>query len=141
MYSCFQRNLTAEMKVAQLAAYVAEKSAYHHGEVSLADTIVKLANDYTGSNNINLLEPCGQFGTRLMGGKDASQTRYIFTRLTPEARKFLIPRMIAILNYLDDDGGPLNPSFYMPTLPMILVNGSEGIGTGFSCYVPPFSPS
>jgi DNA topoisomerase-2 len=140
MYSCFQKNLTAEMKVAQLAAFVAEKSAYHHGEVSLADTIVKLANDYTGSNNINLLEPCGQFGTRLMGGKDASQTRYIFTRLTTEARKLFDPKDDAILNYLDDDGRSIEPDFYMPTLPMILVNGSEGIGTGFSCYVPPFNP-
>jgi DNA topoisomerase-2 len=140
MYSCFQRNLTAEMKVAQLAAYVAEKSAYHHGEVSLAETIVKLANDYTGSNNINLLEPCGQFGTRLMGGKDASQTRYIFTKLTKEARKLFDPRDDAILNYLDDDGRSIEPDFYMPTLPMVLVNGTEGIGTGFSCYVPPFNP-
>ena len=140
MYSCFQKNLTAEMKVAQLAAFVAEKSAYHHGEVSLADTIVKLANDFMGSNNINLLEPCGQFGTRLMGGKDASQTRYIFTRLTSEARKLFDPRDDAILNYLDDDGRSIEPDFYMPTLPMILVNGSEGIGTGFSCYVPPFNP-
>ena len=103
MYACFHKNLRDEMKVAQLAAYVAEKSAYHHGEVSLADTIVKLANDYTGSNNINLLEPCGQFGTRLMGGKDASQTRYIFTRLTKEARKIFDPRDDPILNYLDDD--------------------------------------
>ena len=140
MYSCFQRNLTAEMKVAQLAAYVAEKSAYHHGEVSLADTIVKLANDYTGSNNLNLLEPCGQFGTRLMGGKDASQTRYIFTRLTPEARNVFDPRDDAILTYLDDDGRSIEPEFYMPTTPMVLVNGTEGIGTGFSCYVPPFNP-
>jgi DNA topoisomerase-2 len=140
MYSCFQRNLTAEMKVAQLAAYVAEKSAYHHGEVSLADTIVKLANDYTGSNNLNLLEPCGQFGTRLMGGKDASQTRYIFTRLTPEARNVFDPRDDAILTYLDDDGRSIEPEFYMPTMPMVLVNGTEGIGTGFSCYVPPFNP-
>ncbi len=140
MYSCFQRNLTGEMKVAQLAAYVAEKSAYHHGEVSLAETIVKLANDYTGSNNINLLEPCGQFGTRLMGGKDASQTRYIFTKLTKEARKLFDPRDDAILNYLDDDGRTIEPDFYMPTLPMVLVNGTEGIGTGFSCYVPPFNP-
>jgi DNA topoisomerase-2 len=140
MYSCFQKNLTAEMKVAQLAAYVAEKSAYHHGEVSLAETIVKLANDYTGSNNINLLEPCGQFGTRLMGGKDASQTRYIFTRLTKEARNLFDPRDDAILNYLDDDGRSIEPDFYMPTLPMVLVNGTEGIGTGFSCYVPPFNP-
>jgi DNA topoisomerase-2 len=140
MYACFQKNLTAEMKVAQLAAYVAEKSAYHHGEVSLAETIVKLANDYTGSNNINLLEPCGQFGTRLMGGKDASQTRYIFTRLTPEARNLFDPRDDAILKYLDDDGRSIEPDFYMPTIPMVLVNGTEGIGTGFSCYVPPFNP-
>ena len=140
MYSCFQKNLTAEMKVAQLAAFVAEKSAYHHGEVSLADTIVKLANDYTGSNNINLLEPCGQFGTRLMGGKDASQTRYIFTRLTKQARKIFDPRDDAVLNYLDDDGRSIEPDFYMPTIPMVLVNGTEGIGTGFSCYVPPFNP-
>jgi DNA topoisomerase-2 len=140
MYSCFQKNLTAEMKVAQLAAYVAEKSAYHHGEVSFAETIVKLANDYTGSNNINLLEPCGQFGTRLMGGKDASQTRYIFTKLTKEARKLFDPKDDDILNYLDDDGRSIEPDFYMPTLPMVLVNGTEGIGTGFSCYVPPFNP-
>ena len=140
MYSCFQKNLTSEMKVAQLAAHVAEKSAYHHGEVSLAETIVKLANDYTGSNNINLLEPCGQFGTRLMGGKDASQTRYIFTKLTKEARKLFDPKDDAILNYLDDDGRSIEPDFYMPTLPMVLVNGTEGIGTGFSCYVPPFNP-
>jgi len=140
MYACFKKNLKDEMKVAQLAAFVAEKSAYHHGEVSLADTIVKLANDYTGSNNINLLEPCGQFGTRLMGGKDASQTRYIFTKLTKEARKIFDPKDDAILNYLDDDGRPIEPDFYMPTLPMVLVNGTEGIGTGFSCYVPPFNP-
>jgi DNA topoisomerase-2 len=140
MYSCFQKNLRDEMKVAQLAAYVAEKSSYHHGEVSLAETIVKLANDYTGSNNINLLEPCGQFGTRLMGGKDASQTRYIFTRLTSEARKIFDPKDDPILNYLDDDGRSIEPEFYMPALPMVLVNGTEGIGTGFSCYVPPFNP-
>jgi len=140
MYSCFQKNLKDEMKVAQLAAYVAEKSAYHHGEVSLADTIVKLANDYTGSNNINLLEPCGQFGTRLMGGKDASQTRYIFTKLSKETRNIFDQKDDAILTYLDDDGRAIEPEHYMPVLPMVLVNGTEGIGTGFSCYVPPFNP-
>ena len=140
MYSCFQKNLKDEMKVAQLAAYVAEKSAYHHGEVSLADTIVKLANDYTGSNNINLLEPCGQFGTRLMGGKDASQTRYIFTKLSKETRNIFDQKDDAILTYLDDDGRSIEPEHYMPILPMVLVNGTEGIGTGFSCYVPPFNP-
>ncbi|QIG59565.1 hypothetical protein [Dishui Lake phycodnavirus 2] len=141
LYACFHKNLKEEMKVAQLAAYVADKSAYHHGEVSLADTIVKLANDYVGSNNMNMLVPCGQFGTRLMGGKDASQTRYIFTKLAPEARKVFDPTDEPVLRYMEDDGRTIEPEFYVPVIPMVLVNGTEGIGTGFSSYVPPFNPT
>jgi len=140
LFACFHKNLKEEMKVAQLAAYVAEKSAYHHGEVSLADTIVKLANDYVGSNNVNLLAPCGQFGTRLMGGKDASQTRYIFTKLAPETRQLFHPLDEPVLTYLEDDGRAIEPEFYVPVIPMVLVNGTEGIGTGFSCFVPPYDP-
>jgi DNA topoisomerase-2 len=140
LYACFAKNLTTEMKVAQLAAYVSEKTSYHHGEVSLADTIVKLAQDFVGSNNINLLEPCGQLGTRLMGGKDASQPRYIFTKLTKQARHLYDPRDDAVLEYLDDDGKRIEPDHFVPVLPTVLINGTEGIGTGFSCYVPPFNP-
>ena len=141
LYACFEKGLKEEMKVAQLASYVSEKTSYHHGEVSLAETIVKLAHDFTGSNNINLLEPCGQFGTRLMGGKDASQTRYIFTKLSPEARKLFDARDDSVLGYLSDDGKQIEPEFFVPVLPTVLINGTEGIGTGFSCYVPPFNPS
>src|SRR5210317_338299 len=141
MYSCFTKGLTSEMKVAQLAAYVSEKTSYHHGEVSLADTIVKLAHTFVGSNNAQLLEPCGQFGTRLMGGKDASQPRYIFTKLAKHTRSLFDPRDDAVLNYLDDDGKSIEPEYYVPIIPTVLVNGTEGIGTGFSCYVPPFNPS
>ena len=140
MHACFQRNLTGEMKVAQLAAYVSEKTCYHHGEVSLADTIVRLANNYVGSNNVALLVPCGQFGTRLMGGKDASATRYIFTKLDPIARKIFDARDDPVLRYLEDDGTPIEPDFFVPVLPMVLINGTEGIGTGFSTFVPPYKP-
>lgn len=140
LYACFRKNLREEMKVAQLAAYVSEKTSYHHGEVSLADTIVKLAHDYVGSNNMNLLEPCGQFGTRLMGGKDASQTRYIFTKLTPCARRLFDSRDDPILNYLTDDGKQIEPEYFVPVIPTVLVNGTEGIGTGFSTTIPPFNP-
>ena len=140
IHACLQRGLTSEMKVAQLASYVSEKTCYHHGEVSLAETIINLANDYVGSNNFNLLEPCGQFGTRLMGGKDASATRYIFTKLTPDTRKVFDQRDDPVLSYVEDDGKRIEPEFFVPTLPMILVNGAEGIGTGFSCSVPPFDP-
>ena len=140
LYACFMKNLNSDMKVAQLASFVSDKTFYHHGEVSLADTIVKLAQDFTGSNNINLLEPCGQFGTRLMGGKDSSQTRYIFTKLMPSARQIFDARDDAVLTYLTDDGHQIEPDFFVPIIPMVLVNGTEGIGTGFSSYVPPYNP-
>ena len=141
LFACFQKNFKDEMKVAQLAAFVAEKTSYHHGEVSMADTIVKLAHDFVGSNNVNLLEPVGQFGTRLMGGKDSASTRYIFTKLTSSARKYFDERDDDVLSYLDDDGKKIEPDFFVPVIPMVLVNGTEGIGTGFSSYVPPYNPN
>ena len=138
IYACLKKGLTSDMKVAQLAGYVAEQTAYHHGEASLQGTIVNLAQNFVGANNLNLLEPSGQFGTRLAGGKDAASSRYIFTRLAPHTRKIFNPADNAVLSYVMDDGQQVEPEFYAPIIPMILVNGSEGIGTGFSCSVPPY---
>lgn len=140
IYACLKKNLTTDMKVAQLAGYVAEQTAYHHGEASLQGTIVNLAQHFVGSNNLNLLEPSGQFGTRLAGGKDAASSRYIFTRLAPWTKTIFDPSDNAVLKYVTDDGQQVEPEFYVPVVPMILMNGAEGIGTGFSCYVPPFDP-
>lgn len=140
LYTCFKKNIKNEMKVAQLAAMVAEFTGYHHGEVSLADTIVKLAHNFVGSNNINWLHPAGQFGTRLMGGKDASQTRYIFTHLTKNAREMFDPLDDPVLKYLEDDGKSIEPEAFVPRLPTVLINGTEGIGTGFSTFVPCYNP-
>jgi DNA topoisomerase-2 len=138
IYACLKKNLTTDMKVAQLAGYIAEQTAYHHGEASLQGTIVNLAQNFVGANNLNLLEPSGQFGTRLAGGKDAASSRYIFTRLSPQTRKIFDPADNSVLKYMMDDGQQVEPEFYTPIVPMILVNGAEGIGTGFSCYVPPY---
>ncbi len=138
IYACLKKNLTADMKVAQLSGYVAEQTAYHHGEASLQGTIINLAQNFVGANNLNLLEPSGQFGTRLAGGKDAASPRYIFTRLNPVARRIFDPTDAPVLKYVVDDGQQVEPEFYAPVVPMILVNGAEGIGTGFSCYVPPY---
>ena len=140
IYACLKKNLTSDMKVAQLAGYVAEQTAYHHGEASLQGTIVNLAQNFVGSNNMNLLEPSGQFGTRLAGGKDAASSRYIFTRLAPWTKTIFDPSDNFVLKYVVDDGQTVEPEFYSPIVPMILINGAEGIGTGFSCYVPPFDP-
>ena len=111
LYSCFKRNLKSDIKVAQLSGYVAEHSAYHHGEASLASTIVGLAQDFVGSNNVNLLVPSGQFGTRLQGGKDCASPRYIFTRLAPIARSIFHPADDALLNYLDEEGQSIEPEW------------------------------
>jgi len=138
IYACLKKNLVSDMKVAQLSGYVAEHTAYHHGEASLQGTIINLAQNFVGSNNLNLLEPSGQFGTRLAGGKDAASSRYIFTRLNTITKRIFDPADSPVLKYVVDDGEKVEPEFYAPVIPMILVNGAEGIGTGFSCYVPPY---
>lgn len=140
MFSAFKRKLTTEIKVAQLSAYTSENSGYHHGEASLNSTIVGMAQNFVGSNNINLLVPNGQFGSRLQGGKDSASERYIFTLLNKITRTIFQYSDDNILQYLNDDGLQVEPIYYAPIIPMILVNGSKGIGTGFStdimCYNP-----
>jgi len=140
LFTCLKRNDKREVKVAQLAGSVAEKSAYHHGEQSLCGTIVNLAQNYVGSNNINVLMPNGQFGTRLSGGKDSASPRYIFTMLSPLARYIFHPHDDPLLTYLDDDNQRIEPEWYCPIIPMVLVNGSEGIGTGWSTKIPNHNP-
>jgi len=141
LFGCFKRKLSkGEIKVAQLTGYIAEHAAYHHGEVSLQGTIVNMAQSYIGSNNINLLTPSGQFGTRMMGGKDAASARYIFTKLEPITRLIFHPDDDELLTYEFDDGMSIEPEFYMPVIPMVLVNGSEGIGTGWSTNIPNHNP-
>ena len=140
LYACFKRGLKKDIKVAQLAGYVAEHSAYHHGEASLAATIVGMAQDFVGANNINMLVPSGQFGTRIMGGKDAASPRYVFTRLHQLARLVFPADDDALLRSLTDDGQVIEPEYYFPIIPLALINGADGIGTGWSSFVPPFSP-
>jgi len=140
IYAAFKKNLVKEIKVAQFSGYVSEHSGYHHGEMSLNKAIVGLAQNYVGSNNINMLMPNGQFGTRLEGGKDAASERYIYTELNP-LTKYIFPEQdMPLLNYLDDDGFMVEPDYYLPIIPMVLVNGGKGIGTGYSyeglCYNP-----
>ncbi|XP_068141065.1 DNA topoisomerase 2 [Drosophila tropicalis] len=140
MFTCFKRNDKREVKVAQLSGSVAEMSAYHHGEVSLQMTIVNLAQNYVGSNNINLLEPRGQFGTRLTGGKDCASARYIFTLMSPLTRLIYHPLDDPLLEYQTDDGQRIEPLWYLPIIPMVLVNGAEGIGTGWSTKIANHNP-
>jgi DNA topoisomerase-2 len=140
LYSCFKRKLYSEIRVAQLAGYVSEQAAYHHGEASLQGAIVGMAQNFVGSNNINLLQPNGQFGTRIMGGSDSASARYIHTQLNPLTDHIFPSKDFPLLDYVDDDGLLVEPKWYCPIIPMVLVNGMVGIGTGFSTNIPQFNP-
>merc|ERR1719183_2115257 len=140
LYCCFKRNLRSDVKVAQMVGYVGEHSAYHHGEMSLSGTIISMAQDYVGSNNINLLVPSGQFGTRACGGSDHASARYIYTRLAPLTRLIFSPLDDSVLSYQQEDGQKIEPLWYAPIIPMVLVNGATGIGTGWSTDVPNYDP-
>lgn len=140
LFGCFKRNLVSEIKVAQLGGYISEHTDYHHGEVSLHETIIKMAQSFVGSNNIPLLEEHGMFGTRETGGKNAGSPRYIFTCMKPILKKIFHPDDLSLITYNSAGTDQIEPEFYIPIIPMVLVNGSVGIGTGFSCNVYSYNP-
>jgi DNA topoisomerase-2 len=138
---CFKRKIeNHEIKVAQLGAYIAEHTEYHHGEKSLFGTIINMAQNFVDSNNINLLLPLGNFGYRRQGGNEAASERYIFTKLNKLTAYIFRSEDTFVLTHQYEDGVQIEPVNYAPIIPMVLVNGVKGIGTGFSTTIPSFNP-
>jgi len=130
----------ADIKVAQFAGYIGCETEYHHGEMSLTEAIVGMAQNWPTSNNINLLEPKGNFGSRSMQGKDSASPRYIFTNINKLAHYIYREEDEPILKYIIEEGKSVEPEVYYPIIPMILINGTSGIGTGYSTNVLQFNP-
>jgi DNA topoisomerase-2 len=141
LFGCFELNLSHEKKVFELCGSISGRTGYHHGDMSLNGTIIGMAQDFVGSNNINLLMPQGGFGSRLLGGKDAASPRYIFTMLNPITRIIFKKEDDPLLNYRDDDGKSIEPEFFYPTVCNLLINGTSGIGTGYSVDIPAHNPT
>jgi DNA topoisomerase-2 len=140
IYTALKYNSKEKIKISNFAGSVIENTSYHHGNVSVEETTVKLAQDFFNTNNINLLTPYGNFGSRLKGGDDVAAPRYIFTKLSPTTRYIFNDIDDNILEYLNDDGLSIEPKHYIPIIPMSLVNGADGIGTGWSTYIPKYNP-
>lgn len=136
----FKNVSTSSIKVSQLASYTAAYTNYAHGEVSLQNTIVNMAQSFSGSNNIPFLFEDGAFGTRILNGKDAASARYIFTKFNPYATSIITETSPSVLSYIIDENVTVEPEFYVPSLPMVLINGANGIATGFRSLVPSFNP-
>jgi DNA topoisomerase-2 len=129
-----------EIKIAQLGAYAAEVTAYLHGEKSIQDTCNKMTHSFVGSNNVHLLEACGNTGSRLQLGADAASTRYTFTRLMPYTRNIYHTLDDSILTQRTEEGMKIEYKTFAPIIPMILINGCMGIATGFRTNIPCHDP-
>ncbi len=140
LYHMLKKNIVSSIKVAQLSGYISAEIGYHHGEASLQQAIVNMAGDFIGTNNINLLFPDGNFGSRLAGSADAASPRYIYTHLRDVSFSIFDKRDLPLLDFIQDDGMEVEPEWFIPVIPMILVNGCSGIGTGFSTFVPQYNP-
>ena len=140
LFTFLKENITSSVKVESFAGDVLKSTAYHHGQASLNGTIVKMVQGIVGKNNIPLLVNDGQYGSRANGGDDHASARYIFTYLDSITRKLFPKKDDSVLEYLEDDGVFIEPKWYVPILPMILINGADGIATGWSTNIPCFNP-
>ena len=141
-YSIRKRNYQKTTDLEKVVGAVKELSGYHHGASSLMGTIKNLAIRYPGSNNIALLQSDGEFGTRLSGpsGKDSGQPRYISTALEPIAKDLFNSVDDPLLKRVIEDDCPAEYEFFIPILCTLLINGVQGIASGFSTTVPNYNP-
>lgn len=139
LYAAKKENFTKEMKITQFAGYVSKDTEYHHGEQNLLSTTIKMAQTFVGSNNFPFFASEQMFGTRLAGGKDASQARYLHTKLLPTTNMIFPSADDELLKARYEGKMRIEPEYYVPIVPVILLNGCKGIGTGWCCDIPCFS--
>lgn len=132
------RQLKTEKKVSQITGLVSSATSYHHGEQSLVKVIVNLAQDFVGTNNLNLFEPIGMFGTRLHGRDVHASARYINTKLSPLVPYIFLKEDLDLLPPQLEEGNEIEPRMLLPIFPLVLVNGFIGIGTGWATQGPNF---
>lgn len=138
------KKLKKTTKVSQFANAASEMTKYHHGDVSLSETVIKMTQKYVGSNNLPYFEDVGQFGSRQGTedgcGKDAAAARYISVNRSWWIDYVFRKEDNDILTYMEDEGEKIEPEFFYPIIPMQVINGADGIGTGFSTECPPHDP-
>ncbi|TVU44644.1 hypothetical protein EJB05_04090 [Eragrostis curvula] len=117
-------------RVDEFAGDVVNKTVYRHGRSSIEGTIIGMAQTFVGSNNVNLLEPIGQFGSRYEGGKDHSMAYYLSVELNDITKFIFRDDDKDLLEYLEEDGK------YLPVVPMSLVNGTTAIASGWGSNIP-----
>jgi len=127
-------------KVIQLVGYIANKTGYHYGDNSLVMAINAMNRRWAGTNNMSLFWPKAMLGTRKEEGEDGGQARYTFTKLSPWIRDMFPKVDESLYKFVVDEGKEREPELLLPILPISMVNGALGIGTGYSTFIPNFYP-
>jgi DNA topoisomerase-2 len=126
----------SKIKVAGLASKCVSDANYHHGEASLEQTIIRMAQSYPLARNLPLLQPRGSFGTRDKGYKNSAASRYIFTSLNYRlAEKLFRKEDEYILEYELVDGNRYEPKYYVPVIPYSLCENDQLPATGWQICV------
>lgn len=137
LFTALKINMVLE-KVEDFAGVVCKESAYHHGQVNMIDTVVGMAQKYVGTNNINLFAPKGIFGSRREGTE--SEERYLSILMSPMTRSIFMEEDDTLLSHRVEDGKEVQPDWFLPVIAMALVNGCEGIATGWSTKITKYDP-
>ena len=140
LWTFLRKKYKNEQKVAQMAGIIANYTHYHHGEDNISKAIINMAQDFVGANNLPYLKANGQFGTRHCGGSDHAAARYIFTELQPWVPLLYPETDFPVLERAKVDGNEIEPKEPIPIIPMVLVNGVCGLGTGWVSDIPQHDP-
>lgn len=138
LYAFLEEIGYGKVVVERAAGRAATKTHYQHGATNMEDVMVHMAQTFPGSNNMNLLNPLGQFGTQM--DKESSATRYISTQLNDNFKKLFDADDTAILVKQYSEGDEIEPETYVPKLPLLLINGSKGTGNGFASNILSYKP-
>lgn len=117
------------MKVFQLTGKIAAEAFYHHGNTSLDSAIINMAQKF--KNNMPILEEIGQFGS--LRSPDSGAARYISTKLTENFR--LLYKDFELLQSKYEEGQEIEPQYFLPIVPAVLLNGGSGIAVGFASNI------
>lgn len=128
IYYCLKHQISKPVKTSQIKSQIENETQYLHGDIT--GVVETLAKNYVGTNNINLMEPHGNFGTEMV--KQASASRYTFTKPSSELYELFDKNDLAILDRQWFEGDEIEPVYLMPKLPLLLINGSEGISSGYA---------
>ncbi len=132
----FKTTNAKEIKVCNFTGMVISKTNYHHGDASLSETIIKMAQSFIGARNLPLLIGVGEFGSRLMGGKDHGQPRYVYVKLNQKLTDVLYPRIDDfLLPYQFDEGDRCEPTYYVPIIPTSILESMVIPATGWKAEI------